>query len=449
MESRKTTDVFTPTTPARLTFVERKSLNEQLVDSLRTPGKQVVVYGPSGSGKTTLLLNKVEQLYPNHITSRCTALTSFDGLLLSAFDKLNPYYSSGTSTKETNSKSLKLGNEYSGIKTAIELQKSRERSQDLSRMLPPQLTPERLAELCGAAECCWLLEDFHKVPESEKSKISQVMKVFMDTAADYPEVKIVAIGAEDSAREVIQYDKEMRNRVAEIAVPTMDESELSEILTKGEGLLNLDFGSLKSQIASYSSGLAAVCHQLGLHICFAADINETCPQRTEINDAQLRSALEQYVRDTSDTFKATFDHALKQRRVKRYDNTRLILKALAKLGTGGGTHSDILKLIRKEESQYPAGNLTSYLKELRSPQRGEIVRLQPLSGKYFFKDPLYLAYSQCLLNPPTHLKDTHGALFIDFKASLMNTVYDYWIKTAADVLVTHGEYIKDIVMEKG
>jgi hypothetical protein len=37
------TEVFTPTTPARSTFVERQVLNEQLVDSLRTPGKQVVV----------------------------------------------------------------------------------------------------------------------------------------------------------------------------------------------------------------------------------------------------------------------------------------------------------------------------------------------------------------------------------------------------------------------
>ena len=51
-----TRDVFTPTKPAILTFVEGEYLNAQLVDALRTPGKQLVVYGHSGSGKTTLLL---------------------------------------------------------------------------------------------------------------------------------------------------------------------------------------------------------------------------------------------------------------------------------------------------------------------------------------------------------------------------------------------------------
>jgi hypothetical protein len=154
------------------------------------------------------------------------------------------------------------------------------------------------------------LEDFHKVPPSEKTKVSQVMKVFMDTAANYSDVKIVAIGAVDSAREVIQYDPEMRNRVAEIAVPLMAESELIEVLEKGERLLNATFGSLKKEIALYSSGLAAVCHQLSLNLCFAANIYETSDQQVAIERAQLRTALERYLKDASDTLKAVFDLAL-------------------------------------------------------------------------------------------------------------------------------------------
>lgn len=37
-----TTEVFTPTSPARLTFVERETINAQLVSALKIPGKQVV-----------------------------------------------------------------------------------------------------------------------------------------------------------------------------------------------------------------------------------------------------------------------------------------------------------------------------------------------------------------------------------------------------------------------
>lgn len=56
-------DVFTPTKPARITFIDRELINDRLVNALQMPGKQIIVYGHSGSGKTTLLLNKLNQLY--------------------------------------------------------------------------------------------------------------------------------------------------------------------------------------------------------------------------------------------------------------------------------------------------------------------------------------------------------------------------------------------------
>ncbi len=55
----RVTDVFTPATPARVTFVERDAINEKLVNALNTPGKQIVVYGHSGNGKSTFLVNKL------------------------------------------------------------------------------------------------------------------------------------------------------------------------------------------------------------------------------------------------------------------------------------------------------------------------------------------------------------------------------------------------------
>jgi len=60
--------VFTPTSPAQANFVDRKQITNQLVDALRTPGKQLVVYGESGSGKSTLLLNKLRQVYMSRIS---------------------------------------------------------------------------------------------------------------------------------------------------------------------------------------------------------------------------------------------------------------------------------------------------------------------------------------------------------------------------------------------
>ena len=55
----ETYSVFTPSQPAELTFVDREEVNKQLVDSIRTPGRQLIVYGFRGSGKTTLINNKL------------------------------------------------------------------------------------------------------------------------------------------------------------------------------------------------------------------------------------------------------------------------------------------------------------------------------------------------------------------------------------------------------
>ena len=63
-----------------------------------------------------------------------------------------------------------------GIKSALEGTASSEAQVNLTTLLPPQLTPQRVAEFCGVAGCCWVWEDLHKVSATEKSKIAQVMK---------------------------------------------------------------------------------------------------------------------------------------------------------------------------------------------------------------------------------------------------------------------------------
>lgn len=270
------------------------------------------------------------------------------------------------------------------------------------------------------------------------------MKVFMDTAADFRDVKVVAIGAVDSARQVIEYDPEMRNRVAEIAVPLMTEKELDELLRKGESLLRIRLGNIKNELAKYSSGLAAVCHQLGLNICFAAGVEETCTDIVVIESAQFRKALERYLNDASDTLKAVFELAMKQQRMRSFDNSRLILRALAGLGDSGGTHAEILKVVREIEAKYPASNLTAYLRELQSSKRGEILRFNPGSGKYFFSDPLYLAYSQCLLVPPKGRGQiTLRLMDFDFDISQLTKAGEVYIQMKHFVSPTKTTKTKD------
>jgi len=398
MEISLTRDVFTPTKPARIAFVERESVNSKLVNSLTTPGKQIVVYGHSGTGKTTLLVNKLTQLYERHITTRCMKGLKFEQLVLDAFDQLEPYYVHERQDVVKVSSGVDLGATYKMLQAKISTTSASEKGEKQNRILPPQLTPQTLGRFLGAQQACWVLEDFHKIDESEKDKLSQLMKVFMDLADEYPDLKIIALGAVDTARQVVDYDPEMRNRVAEIQVSLMTEEEIEAIIAKGEKALNINFGKdIRRVISRHTNGLASVCHHLCLNMCNAAGINETVGgEPFELTRQHCENAVKTYVEEASDSIKSAFDKAFKKRRKTQYDNASLILQALSGLGELGGARTDIHRRIQWIVPKYPEANLKYMLPKLCTAEYGEIVRFDSNSGRYSFSDPIYRAYALAL-----------------------------------------------------
>lgn len=398
MEKYDVRDIFTPTKPAKITFVERFDINDRLVDALHTPGKQIVVYGHSGSGKTTLLVNKLNQIYENSITTRCVTGLTFEQLVLDAFDQLAPFFELDITESRNTGVTSSISIEYLGIKSKIDLADSKHSQVRKQRMLPPQLTPQRLAKFLGESNCCWVLEDFHKIQKEEKTKLAQVMKIFMDMAYDYNDLKIIAIGAVGTAREVVQYDAEMKNRVAEISVPLMNEKELTQILNKGEKALNIIFSkNLNNAIAKYSNGLASICHQLALNICFSHGIYASHNKSRKFESSALHDALTKYIENESDTIKSAFEKALRKQRKQKFDNSRLILKSLTEFEFDeGAIRAQLMDKIRKEEPDYPEGNLTFYLNNLQSEENGRIVRHDGSSGKYLYSNPFHRVFALAL-----------------------------------------------------
>ena len=398
-EPKSVYDVFTPTTQARLNFVPRPSVNDALVSALMTPGKQLIVYGETGSGKSTILQRKLEELYPAHVTTRCTSGMTFDQVLLNAFDQLGPFYMSEASRLSSTERRGGLSAEFAGIKASMEAAHQLSGTAVWTRAIPPQLTVQRLGEFIGAAGRCWLLEDFHKVDDSEKRYLAQALKVFSDLAADYRDLRLIAVGATDTAREVVEYDPEMRNRVSEVLVPLMSDEELGEIVDGGAELLNVDLNALKNSFVRYSMGVAAVTHQLALNVCFNEGVLETQSDPFVFETRHLEGSLQKWVDDSSDSVKAKFDAALRRHRVRRFDNTRLILAAMAQGPIEGMLQGEILSSIKTDEPDYPASNLTLYLRQLLTEQRGSLVILSP-DGRYRFVDPLHHTYAKVALRRP-------------------------------------------------
>lgn len=396
-------DVFTPTRPANKAFIERDvKINDYLVDSLGTPGKQVVVYGHSGSGKTTLLLHKLNQLYERYIITRCMEGMSYENIIHNAFDQLNKYYSDSTVEVKGKRINPSLHVQYNEIKASFSLfEVESTNSTKKQRIIPPQLTLQKLAGLFGEINCCWVLEDFHKVREVDRKKVSQGMKIFMDTSFEYEDLKIIALGAVGTARQVVEYDKEMSNRIAEIHIPLMSEMEIREIINKGSALLNIKFDAeVIDSIIKYSCGLPAICHQLCLNICQIRKVHSTYSEEFSHNmKGQLRIemrdflvAIEKFIEERSDSFKLEFDKAVKSNSAKKLNIPKVILNGIIDLRQETFYLKDILLYLSKSGYQFRTEDVVKYIGEFSGAERGEILVYDKASNSYRFNNIFLKAY---------------------------------------------------------
>lgn len=390
--------IFTPSSSAVLNYVSRPELEKKIDKALKIQGTQLIVYGHSGSGKTTLVRQSLYRNKRNFIKTSCISTTTLEELIVNAFDKLDPYYTSRTSSSFSTTISSNLEASYSTIKSSLSSEFTQESTTEMQRVLPIQLTYEKLAEFLGAANCVWLIDDFHKVDDLEKKKLAEVMKAFVDISNDHPKVKIIAIGAVNSPREVVNYNTELKPRLSESLIPLLEKEELKSILANGAKLLNIKFSDrLIKQTIEYSNSLGSICHILAFNHCDLSNITKTSRRTIEIPDTVMVNSIEDYIKDKADTYQEKLDSALKQR-TRKYENVKLILTAIIKLDKENVNHNEILSKIQENTDEYPQGNCTTYLKKLCGSEGHEILRFDDNGGTYSFTDPFFKAYCKMALH---------------------------------------------------
>ena len=414
----KLTDVFTPTTPARLTFVNRSKIEKSLARALRLPGKQIIVFGPSGSGKTTLLKNMFENLNRPYISTPCNRNITLDNLKSELLRKLDVSVVEKIEKTEGDEIGGEVSGGFMGIGAKANSKLTGSNKSTIKTLGSESLSVGKLIEELGKRKLCWLIEDFHKIDESNKVDFSQLMKIFMDAADTYPEVKIIAIGAVNSAREVVSYESELNNRVAEIQVPLLLDTELESIINKGCDLLNIYFKEpVKNKIIGYSYGLPSVTHYLCYSSCeemeviktqtikgIDEDIDESeeiqnVNIRKEIPDSALQEAINSYIFEKSDSYKQIYNKATKIVSKRNYDNPIDIINAVLELRMkDGSTVQEIKSHIKRRYRTYRGNKLRQYLFELTNSNRGEILRYDKDSDRFSFSNPFIQAFAYCKKN---------------------------------------------------
>lgn len=199
----------------------------------------------------------------------------------------------------------------------------------------------------------------------------------------------------------------MKQRIAEIHVPLMSDDEIHQIMNKGETLLNIKFPStIRKKIVNHACGVASICHQLCLNICINARIEEYQKETTTLKDEDFDKAVRMYVNDASDTLRAAFDKALKQRVKTKFDSSKLIINALAVSHERGLARLKLLRRIQEDSPKYTDAILKGHIGKLLDSDYGAILRYDSDSGLYSFKDQFYRAYAQTILHTENEKPDS-------------------------------------------
>jgi energy-coupling factor transporter ATP-binding protein EcfA2 len=391
-------DVFTPASPATVSYVQRKIVGERFIDALKVKGKQIVVFGHTGNGKTTLIQHVLKSEKQFFITGNCSATTTFSEVVEQGLRDLEETAIVETEVKETHSTEAGISGSIKSISFLRKTNNSSEQKLKKQAVAPKKAGLLTLCHSLGSRGGCWVVEDFHKLPSTEKKFLSQSMKLIMDLGQNYPKFKTIVIGAVATARDVIENDPEMTNRVAEISVPLMTDEELEELIKQGELALNIEFPTdVKQRFVKFSNGVAAVCHSLCLAFCKENGIEQTQQTKIFLTNDRYQKAIERFMNDCSDSLKGRFEAAFKIRRKGRFENAQLILTALAKLDADGADRYELYDKIIEHHPRYPKSNLNLYLDKLQTSEMGNLIRNNTSSGKYRFSEPVQRAYMQALL----------------------------------------------------
>ncbi|CAH0150565.1 hypothetical protein SRABI98_00766 [Microbacterium sp. Bi98] len=449
-------EVFTPSVPASRGFVGRKREMKDLRNGgLRVPGTQVVVWGESGAGKSSLINKALVDEGLVAVKTSCTPDSTYEQVLAAAFAGTGAFYVAET-TEHTDvnlSVGSVVGSELIGAKVTATAELSTGEGVKREPITKPQLSPQRLVAELGKRNYSWVIEDFHKMEKSERSKIAHALKVFSDEGGKYVSTRVIVLGVSESVDELVTDATNVKNRLVDIHVAPLDHNELGKILDVGESLLNLDFSNVRARLLNTAVGTASIAHALALACCNERDVTQAVQERVVFTEGDYQEAAQSYVRTRSGGVKARFTSALKVHRKRMYDNTEIILRALTQLPESGGTVGEILSIIRREKPKYPSSNATKYLLELQEEKRGALIR-KSSSGVYRFDEPLQHAYAKAYFDDssgagkwePT--SDWESALIAEGKAFVSWSIVRGEIESNRDSM-TDDEPTEEWKLEEG
>lgn len=199
------------------TFVAPIEYN-QLIVSLRTPGRGIVVEGPSGIGKTTALMTAI---YSLGLGDKVLALSA-------------------------------------RCREDVELIDELPQMKDIGTVV---------------------IDDFHRLGDGAKREIADYLKLLADEESATS--KIVILGINQAGQALIEFAHDLNNRLEIIHFEENPDEKIQELLSLGEAALNIDVNVI-DDIVKASNGSFYIAQMLANQLCIDAGILEAPTDKTTV-----------------------------------------------------------------------------------------------------------------------------------------------------------------------
>jgi hypothetical protein len=279
-------------------YVQRPEVDGRFVEALKHK-QHIVIYGSSKQGKTSLRKWTLNER-PKALIS-CINMTSVTQLHLSILKEAGYRIEQSTSSAGENSRvKLSVGADWpGGIKPSVEWENVlTDQEQIASHSL--ELDPSDFNEVIAALNQVGfnnlvVLEDYHYLDGATQAEFARLLKAYYD----YSDLCFIVIGVWLDEHRLVRYAGDLRERITPISVDSWSQSQLEQVIERGQDLLGIQFTSeFKSYLLQHCFDSVWVVQRVCGRACAESGITGEQDQHRTIGSIDLAKRLVREVIDS-------------------------------------------------------------------------------------------------------------------------------------------------------
>lgn len=370
-----TQDVFGIQRDIPLNYIEREDVDEVFIASL-SQGKHIVIYGSSKQGKTCLRKHGLDD--SEYVVVHCSNKMDISSLNL-AILKSAGYHLTQSEKKSVTGKNkilASIGASLPWLSGKLEQERGTDATEEVLKA-PLELDIDDTNDIIAALneigfEKFIVLEDFHYLEIEVQIDFAVQLKAFHENS----KLTFVIVGVWSEENRLIVYNGDLTGRIVSINADHWSDEKLTEVITRGEELLNIEFSEkFKRDVVSNSFGNVYIVQEACCSACAKQGVSTYQSKKTTIDSVDdVKILIREIVQRQSgryNSFLSLISHGFQTTDLEMYKWILLpVLLADASSLKKGLSLGEIRKAITQHHPQgkINPGNITQALQYMTSLQ---------------------------------------------------------------------------------